>query len=175
MGAALWMHEPGPVTNFFGEKNSDVLIFFFNFPGTMLTPSWILLPVLVVAWWCSAGTCMAIELQVQAALFRRAPGAGGWGIGCERASRRIIAPGTRRATGSGLAGHMQWQMMDRRTVAARAGLLAGAALCGADPVLADATARRPPPAARLAGRLDQVRVTAFRQFSLDASSRFSLN
>ena len=115
--------------------------------------------VCVVAWWCSAGTCLAFELHVQAASFRRAPGAGGWGIGCARASRRIIAPSTRRAPSApgGLAGHGQLQMMDRRTVAARAGLLAGAALCGADPVLADATARRPPPAARLAGRLDQVR------------------
>jgi hypothetical protein len=115
--------------------------------------------VCVVAWWCSAGTCLAFELHVQAASFRRAPGAGGWGIGCARSSLRIIAPGTRRApiAPGGLAGHVQWQMMDRRTVAARAGLLAGAALCGADPVLADATARRPPPAARLAGRLDQVR------------------
>jgi hypothetical protein len=103
----------------------------------MLTTRSMLMPVLVVAWWYCAGTCLAFELQVQAASFRH--------LQYTRASRRIMAR------------HVQSEMMDRRTVAARAGLLAGAALCGADPVLADATARRPPPAARLAGRLDQVR------------------
>jgi len=118
---------------------------------TMLTTRSMLMPVLVVAWWYCAGTCLAFELQVQAASFRH--------LQYTRASRRIMAR------------HVQSEMMDRRTVAARAGLLAGAALCGADPVLADATARRPPPAARLAGKLDQVRALST-QFSLDASSKY---
>ena len=103
--------------------------------------------IMLVAWLCSAGAGLGFTGGSPSL---RASGNGGWGLGRDAVGRCAVR---RRAAQSG--GHRH-QMVDRRTAAAQAGLLAGAALCGAHPVLA--AARRPPLAGNLnggGGRLDR--------------------